>query len=156
MADSYAQLAQSRRSNSGVSERLPLHGQNSLHLHGSDLEEKVLSLAKLLRSTQHCQDDLAADQRSEMQQIMQRLSQLEEAVKRQSGSNNIISAPGAYNIKALAERLALVEQRLAEGLMENHSVHSHNAQVGYWDDNVRCRSSLGRCDLSLYCTTLIV
>lgn len=130
MADSYAQLALSRRSNSSISERLPPHGQNSLHLHGSDLEEKVLSLAKLLRSNQLCQDDIAADQRSEVQQIMQRLNQLEEAVRRQSGSNSIISAPGACNIKTLAERLALVEQHLTEGLTENRDVHSHNAQVG--------------------------
>ena len=124
MAESYAQLALSRRS----TQPAPSTGQ--INLQGNTLEDKVLSLAKLLRSTQLCQDDLAADQRSDMQLIMQRVTQLEEAVNRQAGSNSIASAPSTHNLKALVERLALVEKQMTEGLTENHDAHVHNAQVG--------------------------
>ena len=127
MAESYAQLALLKRS-SHPTTSLSQTGHEGL-IHGTSLEDKVLSLAKLLRSTQMNQDDLAADQRSEMQHVMQRMAQLEEAVRRQSGSSSIASAPSAHNIKALAERLALVEQQLTEGLTENHDVHSHNSKV---------------------------
>ena len=125
MAESYAQLALSRRSTQPAP---PTYGQ--ITLQGNTLEDKVLSLAKLLRSTQLCQDDLAADQRSDMQLIMHRVSQLEEAVQRQAGSNSIASAPSTHNLKALAERLALVEKQMNDGLTENHNAHAHNAQVG--------------------------
>ncbi len=62
-----------------------------------------------------------------------RVKQLEEAVQRQAASVAAASAPSSYAIKAVADRLALVEGQLNEGLRENQRVHSHNAEVsGQW------------------------
>ena len=130
MADSYAQLAMAKRAppqSYTVHQSLP----DTAAPVGSitELQDKLLSLAKLLKSTQMCHDDSSADQRQELQVLACRMQQLEEAVQRQAASSSLMAAPGANSIKALAERLVLVERQSAEGFSENREVHSHNAEV---------------------------
>ena len=153
MADSYAQLAKKSAllalhggtgpdrtyprgsiPNLHQSVRAPSDSQFNIH----DIEDKVLSLAKLLKSSQLCHDDHAADQTAGMKLLSSRIQKLEEAVGKQAISNSFASGPNAYNIKALAERLVLVEGRLMDGLTENQEVHAHNAKVGISMLNVSC------------------
>ena len=136
MADSYAQLAKRSAivhhgvcAPTGADRGRPLNLlTSSVSTH--DLEDKVLSLAKLLKSSQLCHADHVSDHKASMQMLSARLQKLEEAVGQQTICNSFASGPNAYNIKALAERMELVESRLMEGLSENHDVHAHNAKVG--------------------------
>lgn len=128
MADSYAQLSKK----SAVLIPAQKHQgacQATQSLNTIDMEDKVLSIAKLLKSTQMCHADHVADHKADIQLLSARIHTVEEAVGKQALNNTIASGPNALNIKALAERMALVEGRLMEGLSENQEVHIHNARV---------------------------
>ena len=81
MADSYAQLAMAKRTPLQpytVHQSLPDATAPVSSI--TELQDKLLSLAKLLKSTQMCHDDSSADQRQELQVLACRMQQLEEAV----------------------------------------------------------------------------
>ncbi|GAX72784.1 hypothetical protein CEUSTIGMA_g240.t1 [Chlamydomonas eustigma] len=129
MTDSYAQLALKNSANRGNPHFQTSGKENGGSQGIAELEEKVLSLAKLLRSCQMCQEDSAADHRHEVFQLANKVTQIESTMQKLAASAHLGLGPSIHSVRALADRLVLVEQNLMEGFTENQRVHVHNAEV---------------------------
>ncbi|KAG1679166.1 hypothetical protein FOA52_000522 [Chlamydomonas sp. UWO 241] len=128
--DSYAQLALAKSAHKGVASRAVSSRSGAEPGSVAALEDKVLNLAMLLRTAQTCHDDADASHRSHILELSARMKQLEELVQRQLVASAPVSAAAdAYTVRAVAERLTLLEQHLSEGLSANHSAHTQNSEV---------------------------
>jgi hypothetical protein len=108
-------------------------------MNGTCPEDKLLSLARLIQQLQQAAEDSDADNRQAQLMLAGRLKQMEETL-------NWLTTHGgssyAFSLKAMADRQALVEKQLTEGLTENQRVHQLNAEVRFCSDDPHTAESL--------------